>query len=435
MSSPREQLQDIAKTSGLDVLSKEFSGHLDQQDELKEYRQQFHIPKDDLKLESTSNRDCIYLVGNSLGLQPKTTRKYVEEELKVWQYHGVEGHFNHPLERPWLKTDEYLVRQMERIVGAKEGEVAIMNSLTVNNHLMMIPFYRPEGEKRKILIEAQSFPSDLYGAQSQIKFHGLNPEEDLIQLKPTPGDDHLRTEDIIKVIRERGHEIALIFFSGIQYYTGQYFDIKKITEEGHKQGNVDVQLHEWNVDFATWCSYKYLNGGPGTIAGLFVHSKHNNDPSLHRFAGWWGHDINTRFNMDEPQFKPIEGAFGFRLSNPPVLCVAALLASLEIFDSAGIQNLRNKSKRLTGYLELLLHEKIKEGIKILTPSNPDERGCQLSIYLTEGELDRVGDTLLEEGVVVDKRRPNVIRVAPTPLYNSFTDVWYFVETLSRVLNK
>eukprot|EP01117_Protostelium_nocturnum_P020343 TRINITY_DN9100_c0_g1_i1.p1 TRINITY_DN9100_c0_g1~~TRINITY_DN9100_c0_g1_i1.p1 ORF type:complete len:446 (+),score=152.04 TRINITY_DN9100_c0_g1_i1:90-1427(+) len=444
--NPLTELESISKENGLEFSSEEFAKKLDERDSLSSFREEFLIPKKDLKAHSTE-KDAIYLVGNSLGLQPKATRKYVEEELLVWQYQAVEGHFNHPLQRPWLKTDEYLMDQIEKIVGANKGEVVVMNSLSVNNHLMMVPFYRPTAQRRKILIEARSFPSDLYGAQSQLNFHGFDWKEDLIQIKAREGEDNLRTEDILQLIEERGDEIALVMFSGVQYYTGQFFDIKKITEMGHKKGckvgwdlahavgNVDLHLHEWNVDFATWCSYKYLNGGPGTIAGCFVHSMHNDRADLPRFAGWWGHDLSTRFDMNEPQFQPIPGAFGYRLSNPPVLCVAALLASLEIFDKAGIQNLRKKSLLLTTYLYTLLTTHFtSDQIRVLTPKDPFSRGCQLSLYFNQ-DIVPIFEFLLERGIVTDQRKPNVLRVAPTPLYNSFHDVWSLVQTLKLALPK
>jgi len=428
------------QTKITNLFEEKFAIELDKRDELSSFRQRFYFP-----IAEHLKREFLYFTGNSLGLQPKTTRKYIEEELKIWELSAVEGHFKHDKGRPWLTTDEYVLEQMSHLVGGEKEEVVIMNSLSLNLHLMMVPFYRPTNERYKIIIEAKAFPSDLYAVQCQIKFHGFNPEDALLQIKPREGEFALRTEDILKFIEDEGDSVALILLAGVQYYTGQFFEMEKITAIGQKKGckvgwdlahavgNVILKLHDWNVDFACWCTYKYLNSGPGNIGGAFIHSKHANNFDLPRFGAWWAHDLKTRFEMDEPIFKPIPGAFGFRCSNPPVLCVAALLASVEIFEEATLSRLRIKSILLTGYLELLIKNEIEpELITIITPTNPQHRGCQLSL-LFKCDVTKIHDSLMENGILCDVRKPNVLRVSPTPLYNSFQDVRKFVEILKQVL--
>ncbi len=419
-----------------------FANKMDEQDSLKDFRNKFYIPK------QSNGEDVLYFTGNSLGLQPKTTREYIEQELKDWEIFGVEGHFH--AKNPWMPYHEFLTNSMAKVVGAKPLETVVMNSLTVNLHLLMVSFYRPTADRYKIIIEGDAFPSDKYAVKSQIAFHASpkskvqSPKSDwLIELEPRDGETTLQTEDILKTIEENGDSIALIMLGGVNYYTGQAFDMKRITEAGHKvgavvgfdlahaAGNLDLKLHEWNVDFACWCSYKYLNSGPGGIAGIFVHECHAEDFELPRFAGWWGHDKETRFLMDD-EFIPIKGAEGWQLSNPPIFQMASLRASLEIFEQGGMENLVTKSNKLTGYMEFLLNEIEDERISIITPANPDERGCQLSIRVKDADKS-LFNAITEKGIIADWREPDVIRVAPVPLYNSFMDVYKFVQILQNCL--
>jgi kynureninase len=412
-----------------------FAKDLDAHDALKYFRDKFYIPK------QTSGEDVLYFTGNSLGLQPKTTRNYIEQELKDWETFGVEGHFQ--AKNPWMPYHEFLTEQMAAVVGAKPLEVVVMNSLTVNLHLLMVSFYRPDGKRRKIVIEKGAFPSDQYAVKSQIDFHNLEAKDSLIELAPRENETILRSEDIEKTLRENADEIALILLGGVNYYTGQAFDMRRITEIGHKigaivgfdlahaAGNLELKLHEWNADFAAWCSYKYLNSGPGGIAGVFVHERHAENFDLPRFAGWWGHDKKTRFLMGD-EFAPSPGAEGWQLSNPPIFQMASLRASLEIFAGAGMKNLREKSVKLTNYLEFLLSEIKDERIEIITPKNETDRGCQLSIRVKSADKN-LFKAISGKGVIADWREPDVIRVAPVPLYNSFTDCWKFCDILKDCL--
>lgn len=415
--------------------SESFAAATDASDLLKFFREKFFIPK------QTNGEDVLYFTGNSLGLQPKSTRNYIEQELKDWETLGVEGHLQ--AKNPWLPYHEFVAEQLAEIVGARPLEVVAMNSLTVNLHLLMVSFYRPTRERHKIIVEAGAFPSDRYAVESQIKFQGFEPESSLLELKPRAEETILRTDDIEKTIIENGDSIALILLGGVNYYTGQKFDFQRIVEAGHRAGavvgfdlahaagNVELKLHEWNADFAAWCSYKYLNAGPGAIAGAFVHERHAENFDLPRFAGWWGHDKETRFLMRD-EFKPMRGAEGWQLSNPPIFQLAALRASLDVFEAAGMKNLFEKSRKLTGYLEFLLSEIHDERISIITPQNPEERGCQLSIRVKNSDKS-LFKAISEKGVVADWREPDVIRVAPVPLYNSFTDAFRFAEILKNCL--
>lgn len=407
-----------------------FAKRLDKADALKSFRKHFEMP-------TVNGKKCIYFTGNSLGLQPKSTKKFVNEELQDWAKLGVEGHLHS--RRPWLYYHKFTKKALAEIVGAKPIEVVAMNQLTVNLHLMMVSFYRPTKERFKIITEAGAFSSDQYAFESQLKWHHQNTDEALIELKPRAGEYALRTEDILQAIKTHAAQLALVIFGGVQYYTGQFFNIKKITEAGHQAGayvgfdlahavgNVPLTLHHDGVDFAVWCSYKYLNSGPGGIAGAFVHERHAQNFELPRFSGWWGHYEKERFQMKKG-FIPMPGVDGWQLSNFPVLSGAAHLASLEIFQQAGIKNLRKKSLLLTGYLEFLLKEIDAEQkfFTLLTPSNPNERGCQLSIYMNQ-KGKKVFSALSKAGVLADWREPNVIRVAPVPLYNTFEEVFRFAE--------
>ncbi|GIU81790.1 MAG: kynureninase [Acidobacteria bacterium] len=430
--------------------SESFAREKDRQDSLKDFRDRFYIPK------HSDGKEKIYFCGNSLGLQPKSVREYVVCELEDWARLGVEGHFR--ARNPWMPYHEFLTEKMAEVVGAKPIEVVVMNSLTVNLHFLMVSFYRPTSRRHKIVIESFAFPSDRYAVESQIRFHGFNPEDSLIVLHPREGETILRTEDILRTIYENGDSIALILLGGVNYYTGQAFDFAEITKAGHEvgavvgfdlahaAGNLELKLHDWNVDFAVWCCYKYLNAGPGAVGGAFVHENHAERFDLPRFAGWWGHDKETRFLMPD-QFKPIAGAEGWQVSNPPILQMAALRASLEIFHQAQMKNLREKSVELTGYLEFLINQIADERIEIITPKNPEERGCQLSIRVKGKENHVQGfeqgvssngrkslfEKLLQSGVVADWREPDVIRVAPVPLYNTFTDVFRFAEILRDLM--
>ena len=406
---------------------------MDASDDLRSFRQRFHFP------QSIAGDEPIYFTGNSLGLTPKKAREYVDQELDDWARFAVEGHMN--ARNPWLPYHEFLNEQMADIVGAKPAEVVVMNSLTVNLHLLLVSFYRPTPERHKIVIEKGAFPSDQYAVTSQIKFHGLDPKTSLVELTPREGETTLHTEDMIERIEREGDAIALVMLGGVNYYTGQAFDMKAIAKAGHKAGalvgfdlahaagNISLRLHDWDVDFAPWCSYKYLNGGPGAVGGLFVHERHATAFDLPRFAGWWGHDKETRFLMG-PEFKPLAGAEGWQISNPPILQMAALRSSLEIFAEAGMDKLVAKSRRLTGYLEEQLRGIGSDSISVITPSDTLQRGCQLSI--------RVGDKGLHEriskrGIYTDWREPDVIRAAPVPLYNSFEDVRRFASILKECL--
>jgi kynureninase len=416
-------------------LTESYARQLDEQDPLKHFREKFYIPK------QTNGEDVLYFTGNSLGLQPKTTRAYIEQELKDWASLGVEGHFH--AKNPWMPYHEFLTEQVANVVGARAIETVVMNSLTVNLHLLLVSFYRPTAKRHKIMIEAGAFPSDQYVVQSQIKFHGFKPENSLIELEPRENENCLRTEDIEQTIADNGGQLALVLIGGINYYTGQAFDMRRITDAGHKAGaivgfdlahaagNIELNLHDWNADFAAWCSYKYLNAGPGGIAGVFVNERYAEDFDLPRFAGWWGHDKETRFLMGS-EFVPMRGAEGWQLSNPPIFQLAALKASLDIFAEAGMKALVDKSKKLTGYLEFLLGEIKDKRISVITPANPTERGCQLSIQVKDSNKN-LFKAVSARGVVADWREPDVIRVAPVPLYNTFTEVFRFTEILKDCL--
>ncbi len=414
----------------------EFALEMDGKDPLRDRKKQFLNPK------TTDGKDCIYFCGNSLGLQPRSARSLVERIMKDWETRAVEGHFEG--DEPWVPYHERLAPAMSRIVGAKEEEVILMNSLTVNLHLMMVSFYRPVPGRSKILIEKNAFPSDQYAVKSQIEFHGFDVEDSLLELEPRPGETLLRTEDIVKTIEREGEEIALIMMGGLNYYTGQVYDMKRITKAGHSKGctvgfdlahavgNAPLNLHDWDVDFAVWCTYKYLNSGPGGIAGAFVHERHHKDENLPRFAGWWGHDKENRFLMDE-NFVPIPTAEGWQLSCGPILLEASFRASLEMFDEVGMEELRRKSELLTGYLEFLIGRIQSDKIEIITPSDPAERGCQLSVRVI-GSDKSLFHALHDKGIITDWREPDVIRVAPTPMYNSFEEVFRFVAILKDCLN-
>jgi kynureninase len=407
---------------------------LDQSDELASYRERFHFPQMD-------GDDCIYLCGNSLGLQPKSTEMFVSDELTNWKKLGVKGHFTG--NKPWVSYHMNSKKSLARLLGAKEDEVVAMNNLTTNLHLALSTFYQPTGNRKKIIIERGAFPSDFYAVHSRIALAGNDPAENLIELEADNGSDYLSTEEIVNKINELGEELALIMFPGVQYYTGQFFDIQKITDAAHSVGayagfdlahtigNIPLTLHDHEADFAVWCSYKYLNSGPGGTGGLFIHSKNGKDTSLVRQSGWWGHDAEGRFKMDN-QINPIPNVDGWQLSNINIISHAAHLASLELFDQADIHNLRKKSLKLTSFLEELINaSSVLDGhLKMITPSNPNERGAQLSLFLTKLGKS-VFEKIVDQGVILDWREPNVIRVAPVPLYNSFMDVYRFVQILEQ----
>ncbi|XP_017287269.1 kynureninase [Kryptolebias marmoratus] len=450
---PGDAVERVAATLGCSPASPQVARYLDQHDNLGHLRENFLVPKvsdlppSDLAV-ADGGADCIYLSGNSLGLQPRKARSYLEEELDNWARKGVHSHTEGA--RPWAWAENTIEGLMADVVGAKTEEVALMNGLTVNLHLLMLSFYRPTSTRHKILLEDKAFPSDHYAVESQIRLRGLDPQLSMLLLAPRPGEDTLRTEDILEVIQKEGDSIAVVMFSGVQYYTGQLFDMHAITEAGHKQGcfvgfdcahaagNVELKLHDWGVDFACWCSYKYLNSGAGGIAGAFVHEKHK-DTIKPTLLGWWGHDLKTRFQMTNMlDLQP--GVSGFRLSNQPILLVCSLQASLEVFKTTSMQALRRKSLLLTGYLEHLIQHFYTEDpsqpgrphVLIITPSDPQQRGCQLSLSFSV-PIRRVYEELQRRGVVCDMREPSVLRVAPVPLYNSFRDVHRFVEVLGEAL--
>jgi kynureninase len=424
----------MTKDNIIDTL--DHANAMDRDDPLSSYREQFHIPQ-------VNGVDSIYMTGNSLGLQPKKAREYVLQELHDWAEYGVEGHMR--ARHPWLPYHEFLTENMAAVVGALPGEIVVMNSLTVNVHLMLVSFYRPEGKKRKIVVESDLFPSDLYAVRSQIAFHGGDPDEDLILWSPREGEYAVQYDDLEDIVSTQRDEIALIFIGGVNYYTGQLFDLKRITALGHDNdiivgfdlahgaGNIDFQLHDSGADFAAWCSYKYLNSGPGSLASIFVHERHKEAFDLPRFTGWWGHNKETRFGMRDP-FDPLPGAEGWQLSNPPILPMAVMRASLELFQEAGMTALRNKSKGLTSYMLGLIKKRDLVGLTIITPEEQDARGCQLSLFV-QSNGKQVFDFLTENGVIADWREPGVIRVAPVPLYNTYTDVWNFINLLEEGIRK
>ena len=417
--------------SGLNYAKKQ-----DALDELSNYRQQFHIPKD------KDGNELIYLCGNSLGLQPKSTKTYIDQELKDWANLGVEGHTNG--KNPWLHYHEFLTEASAKLVGAKPIEVVTMNSLTANLHFMMASFYKPTKKRYKILIESDAFPSDKYAVESQLRHHGYDDKEGLILWSPRANEELLNYDDLETILKTHGNEIALIMIGGVNYYTGQFFDFKRITELGHSYGckvgfdcahgagNVDLDLHNSGADFAVWCTYKYINSGPGSLSGCFVHERHAYDKELNRFTGWWSHNKQTRFNMRD-EFDVLPGAEGWQLSNPPILSMAAIKASLDMFSEAGFDKLLKKSRKLTGYFEFLLKNLDEDVIRIITPENPEERGCQLSIQVLNADKS-LHNKLTEAGVICDWREPDVIRCAPVPLYNSFKDVYLMVEKMKAILN-
>jgi kynureninase len=411
-----------------------FALHLDAADPLAHFRDRFHVPR------RPDGRPVIYFCGNSLGLQPKTARVLVEQELDDWARLAVDAHFQG--RTPWYSYHEVFRDSGARLVGARPGEVVMMNSLTVNLHLMMVTFYRPTVARHKILIDAPTFPSDLYAVKSQIRHHGHDPAEALLTLGPRDGEHTLRTEDIEAVLEGSGEEIALALLNGVNFFTGQFFDLERVTalakrrgcvvglDLAHAAGNVPLRLHDWQVDFAVWCSYKYLNAGPGAVAGCFVHEVHGRDLDLPRFAGWWGNDPATRFRMHLlPDFVPRPGADGWQVSNPPVLAMAPLRASLELFDEAGTDALRAKSECLTGYLLYLLDCLPAGRFEVITPRDPARRGCQVSVLVRDRPRELLR-ALEAAGVVCDFREPDVIRVAPVPLYNGFHEVWRFARILA-----
>ena len=421
--------------------TREFAQSLDAQDELRKYRDEFHFPH-------VNGKQVIYFTGNSLGLQPKRTKTYVDEVMNDWANLAVEGHFYS--DKPWWDYQERFAVPLSEIVGAKPTEVGVMNTLTVNLHLLMVSFYNPTPNKYKIICEEKAFPSDQYMFQSQVKFHGYDPKDAIVEIKRREGEANIRLEDVLAKIDEVGNELALVLIGGVNYYTGQVFDMKTITEAGqkygayvgwdlaHAAGNIKLELHDWNVDFAAWCSYKYMNSGPGNASGFFVHEKHHNDKELKRFAGWYGHNKERRFKM-EPDFDPVHGADGWQISNLPILSLAPYLASVEMFAEVGMDKLIAKRNLITSYLEFVLHEIDKElegaDFEILTPANQEERGCQLSVYL-HGQGRELFEKLMKNGVITDWREPNVIRLAPAPFYCSFEDMYEFGQILKElILNK
>tara|TARA_B110000967_G_scaffold63378_1_gene65279 strand:+ start:8967 stop:10241 length:1275 start_codon:yes stop_codon:yes gene_type:complete len=408
----------------------------DQKDPLAHFRNKFHIPK------NADGEEWLYFTGNSLGLQPKQTKNHIQQELDDWANLGVEGHFE--AKNPWMPYHEFLTESMAEIVGAKPIEVVIMNTLTTNLHLMMVSFYQPTKTKFKIVIESDAFPSDRYAVETQLQFHGFDPAKSLIEWLPRKGETLLNIDDLESLLETQGDEIALLLIGGVNYYTGQSLDLKKIAELGHQKGckvgidlahgvgNIQPNLHDSGVDFAAWCTYKYMNSGPGSLGGIFVHERYAHDTSLKRFAGWWSQNKATRFDMRQP-LDIIPGAEGWQLSNPPILSMAAIKASLELFNEVGMDALRKKSIQLTGYLEYLILELKNDRISIITPKDPNQRGCQLSIQVKNADKS-LHEKLTQAHVITDWRTPDVIRCAPVPFYNSFEDVYKMVELLKLVLN-
>jgi kynureninase len=418
--------------------SLDFARQADAQDPMHHFRQRFHIP-------IIHGKEAIYLCGNSLGLQPKSAREVIEKDLLHWEKLAVEGHFTG--KQPWLTYHKQFRDSLGKIVGALPHEVVAMNNLTTNLHLMLVSFYRPTPDRYRIVMEAGAFPSDQYAVESQVRFHSYDPADAIVEIKPREGEHTLRTEDILKIVSDENTKPALILFGGINYYTGQVFDMKAIAAAAHQAGaavgfdlahaigNVPMHLHDWNADFAVWCSYKYLNSSPGGVAGAFVHERHANNPDLPRFAGWWGYDEATRFQMKKG-FLPQAGADGWQLANAPILLMAAHRAALDIFDEAGLDNLRQKSIQLTGFLEFIIQNDpvLKQSLTIITPAIPAERGCQLSMLVREkGKV--IFDKISAAGVIGDWREPDVIRLSPVPLYNSFEDVYQCGQILAKTVRE
>ena len=415
-----------------------FAAAQDRADPLARFRGEFHVPR------GAGGEEEIYFAGNSLGLLPKRTKRYVADELEKWERLAVKAHFSG--QNPWMPYHEQLAAPMARLLGAAPDEVVTMNSLTANLHLMMASFYRPTQGRHRILLEERAFPSDDYALESQAAFHGFDPAESLVRLRPREGRDAIEMDDVAALLDREGASIALVLLPGVQYYTGQAFDLAAITRLAHERGctvgfdlahaagNLVLRLHDSDADFAVWCTYKYLNSGPGSVGGCFVHERHANRPDLPRLAGWWGHDKESRFRM-QPGFRALPGAEGWQLSNPPILSLAAIRASLDVFmEAGGMEPLREKSLRLTGYLEWLLRERLADAIDILTPADPARRGCQLSLRVRSRTPGREVFRKIEaSGVTCDWREPDVIRLAPVPLYNRFEEVWRFVEILREAV--
>ncbi len=412
-----------------------FAKEMDQKDALRSFRSRFYFPQD------KNGQEIIYLCGNSLGLQPVNATEDMNEVLHSWRSKAVEGHFMG--DQPWMDYHDQLASLMAEIVGAHPHEISIMNTLTANLHFMMVSFYRPTPERNKILIDYSPFPSDRYAVNSQIKFHGYDPGDTLIELSPDEGSELVNTDSILQILEEKGDQIALVLLGGINYYTGQFYDLSVIAKAArdrgcrvgfdlaHAAGNVPVQLHDTGPDFAVWCTYKYMNSGPGNLSGCFVHDRHQYNLELPRFAGWWGYEKETRFLMRD-EFVPIRGAEGWQVSNPPILALAGIKTSLKIFNEAGMDRLREKSIQLTGYLEYLIDGLKNARIRIITPRDPEARGCQLSIQVKNADRT-LFDKMRTQGVLGDWREPDVIRISPAPLYNSFEDVYKFSEILRNCL--
>ena len=416
----------------------EFARAQDEADPLRRYREQFHFP-------SLGTRQLVYFTGHSLGLQPRNLGAAVQLELDEWAKYGVEGHFH--ATNPWYSYHELLTPAMAEIVGARNSEVVCMNSLTTNIHLLFVSFYRPDKQRYKIISEARMFPSDRYLLETQARFHGFDPDDAIIEVEPREGEWLIREDDILEAIRSHGDEVALVFFGGVNYFTGQVFDLPRLTEAAHAvgaaagfdlahaAGNVLLSLHDWDVDFAAWCSYKYLNASPGNVGGIFVHEKHGRSFDLPRFGGWWGHDKNTRFQM-KSGFQPMPGAEGWQLSNAPILGMSAMKASLDVFAEVGMPALREKSMKLTGYLEYTIDVLAKEfpdaAISVITPRDPEQRGCQVSMNIA-GRERKLFDDMIAAGIIADFREPCIIRAAPVPLYNSFEDVYNFGKVMRELL--
>ncbi len=417
----------------------DFAQQMDANDQLKSFRQQFIIP-------SANEKEKTYFLGNSLGLQPKRTQLYVQQIMNDWAAHGVEAFF--AADEPWMDYHDALTKTLSTVVGCMPHEVSVMNNLSVNLHLMLVSFYRPQGKRYKILCEAKAFPSDQYMMETHVIHHGYKPEEAIIEIKPRAGEQAIRNEDVLQLIVQHKDELALVFIGGINYYTGQVFDLQTITQLAqqagakvgfdlaHAAGNVELKLHEWHVDFACWCSYKYLNSGPGAVGAVYIHERYHTDETMIRFAGWWGYEKATRFQMDKG-FKPIQSAEGWQLSTPAMFMMASHRAALDVVEEAGWENINQKRKVLTAYLWFVLDEvnasQKNPIIEFITPRNENEHGCQISMNMLQRGKE-IYNALMGEGFYVDWREPSVIRLAPVPLYNTFEEVWKFGEALKKILS-